>query len=83
MPGCNNEAENALIGRARKLLASYDNMAEMIRLGAYRKGSNAEVDEAINFYAPLEEFMRQRKDENTDFTGTYARLANILGVAWQ
>ena len=58
------------------------NDLEMIRLGAYRKGSNAEVDEAINFYAPLEEFLRQRKDESTDFAGTYAALAKILGVAW-
>ena len=82
MPACNNEAENSLIARARRILAAYENMAEMIRLGAYRKGSNAEVDEAINFYGPLEEFLRQRKDENTDFAGTYAALAKILGVAW-
>ncbi|MDR3424409.1 MAG: flagellar protein export ATPase FliI [Alphaproteobacteria bacterium] len=82
MPGCNNEAENSLVSRARRYLAAYDNMAEMIRLGAYRKGSNAEVDEAINFYEPLEDFLRQRKDENMDFSGTYARLAKILGVAW-
>ena len=54
----------------------------MIRLGAYRKGTNAEVDEAINFYAPLEEFLRQRKDEPTNFAETYARLAEILGVSW-
>jgi len=82
MPGCNNEAENTIVSRARRYLAAYENMAEMIRLGAYRKGSNAEVDEAINFYAPLEEFLRQRKDEQTDFTATYARLAQILGVSW-
>ena len=82
MPACNDEAENSLIARARRYLAAYENMAEMIRLGAYRKGSNAEVDEAINFYAPLEEFLRQRKDESTDFAGTYAALAKILGVAW-
>jgi len=82
MPGCNNAAENALISRAKRLMAAYDNMAEMIRLGAYRKGSNAEVDEAINFYAPLEDFLRQGKEDNTDFTGTYSRLASILGVNW-
>ena len=82
MPACNNEAENTLVSRARRYLAAYENMAEMIRLGAYRKGTNAEVDEAINFYAPLEEFLRQRKDEQTNFAETYARLAEILGVSW-
>jgi flagellum-specific ATP synthase len=83
MPGCNSEKENSIVTRARRYLASYENMAEMIRLGAYRKGSNAEVDEAVNFYAPLEEFLRQDKDEQTDLAATYSRLAQILGVAWQ
>ncbi|MGB9151468.1 MAG: flagellar protein export ATPase FliI [Alphaproteobacteria bacterium] len=82
MPGCNNDAENEIVSRARSHLAAYENMAEMIRLGAYRKGSNAEVDEAINFYTPLEDFMRQNKDEQTNFSATYARLAQILGVKW-
>ena len=82
MPACNNDAENALVSRARRYLAAYENMAEMIRLGAYRKGSNAEVDEAMAFYAPLEEFLRQNKGERTNFADTYARLAQILGVSW-
>jgi len=82
MPGCNNEAENLIVSRARRYLAAYENMAEMIRLGAYRKGSNAEVDEAMNFYGPLEEFLRQNKNERTDLGNTYTQLAQILGVGW-
>ena len=39
MPGCNTDQENALVGRARRLLSAYDDMAEMIRLGAYRAGA--------------------------------------------
>ena len=38
LPGCNSAEENALIGRARRLLAVYEDMAELIRLGAYRSG---------------------------------------------
>ncbi len=80
MPGCNNEKENALVSRARRYLAAYENMAEMIRLGAYRRGSNAEVDEAMNFYEPLENFLRQGKEENANFSETYAGLSGILGM---
>lgn len=80
MPGCNNEQENALVSRARRYLATYENMAEMIRLGAYRKGTNPEVDEAMNFYGPLEEFLRQRKDDCTNFEESYSRLGKILGM---
>ena len=80
MPACNNDSENALVNQARRHLAAYENMAEMIRLGAYRKGSNAEVDEAMNFYGPLEDFLRQDKRERTDLAAGYAALASLLGT---
>ena len=49
MPGCNTEDENLLVTRARQLMATYDDMAELIRLGAYRMGSDPKVDEAIRY----------------------------------
>ncbi|MGB1539716.1 MAG: flagellar protein export ATPase FliI, partial [Rickettsiales bacterium] len=64
MPNCNTEEQNALVDRAKRLMATYDDMAEMIRLGAYRQGSDPTVDEAIRYYEPLEEFIRQRKEES-------------------
>ena len=82
MPGCNNESENAIVNQARRYLAAYENMAELIRLGAYRKGSNAEVDEAIGFNMPLEEFLRQDKNECADLAGGYTKLAEILNIQW-
>lgn len=82
MPACNNDPENGIVTSARRYLAAYENMAEMIRLGAYRKGSNPEVDEAINFYGPLEDFLRQDKRESDTLEGGYEKLAGILGEAW-
>jgi len=79
MPACNNEAENSVVDRARRYLAAYENMAELIRLGAYRRGSNKEVDEAINYYDALENFIRQGKDERADLADGYERLRGILG----
>ena len=66
MPACNNDDENTLVRRARSLLAAYDDMAELIRLGAYKKGSDPTVDEAIALNGPLEAFLGQDKDERTD-----------------
>jgi flagellum-specific ATP synthase len=80
MPACNNDGENDIVNQARRYLAAYENMAEMIRLGAYRKGANKEVDEAINFYGPLEEFLRQDKNERSNLADGYARLGQILGA---
>jgi len=78
MPGCNTKDENALVDRARKLLAVYEGMAEMIRLGAYRSGSDAAVDEAIRYYGPLERFLSQRRDERATLADCYAQLAQVL-----
>jgi len=80
MPGCNSPPENELVGRARALIAQYDDMAEMIRLGAYRRGSDPQVDEAIRYNPDLERFLSQGKTERTDLAGSYAQLAEILGM---
>lgn len=80
MPDCNTDQENALVQTARSFLATYDDMAEMIRLGAYRKGSDASVDQAIQFTPALENFLRQRKDEKTTLEEGYQALAAILGI---
>jgi flagellum-specific ATP synthase len=82
MPGCNTDQENALVGRARRLLSAYNDMAEMIRLGAYRRGSDPLVDEAIEYNPAIEEFLKQGKRERTDMEAGYAKLAEILNVPW-
>lgn len=80
MPDCNSEKENALVQVARGLLSTYEDMAEMIRLGAYRKGSDPQVDQSIQYYPAIENFLRQRKDEKTDIETGYDDLAKALGI---
>ncbi len=81
MPGCNSDAESQLIAGARAQLSTYEDMAELIRLGAYRRGSDPRIDEAIRHYPALEAFLSQRKGERADFASGYARLAAILTAA--
>ena len=81
MPGCNSEPENVVVSRARALLSQYDSMGEMIRLGAYRRGSDPLVDEAIKYQPELERFLTQRKDERSGLADGYGGLAEILGMA--
>jgi len=66
------------IARARQVMATYADMEELIRLGAYRAGSSAEVDEAIKLHKPLEAFLAQGKDEATGLREGYTRLQKIL-----
>lgn len=78
MPNCNNDSENELVNKARRLMASYDNMAEMIRLGAYRRGSDPATDEAIRYNPALEAFLDQRKEDRSSLATGYAQLQEIL-----
>ncbi|SEH51574.1 flagellum-specific ATP synthase [Magnetospirillum fulvum] len=78
MPACNNDEENALVRRARSLLATYEDMAELIRLGAYRRGTDPAVDEAIHYYPLLDSFLSQLKSDATTLPDCYARLAEVL-----
>ena len=68
----------AAITKAKKVMATYADMEELIRLGAYRSGSSPEVDEAIALHAPLEAFLRQAKDEVSTLGDGYRRLEQIL-----
>ena len=79
MPGCNTTDQNELIARARQLMSVYEDMAELIRLGAYRRGSDLKVDEAISHHDALEGFLSQEIEESTDLDIGYTELANILG----
>ena len=55
-------------------------MAELIRLGAYRTGTDPAIDEAIHFHAGLDNFLAQKKSEHTDIKQSYSMLAEVLGM---
>jgi flagellum-specific ATP synthase len=78
MPACNSEKEREIVTAARKSIATYEDMAELIRLGAYKTGSNAEVDHSIILHPLFEKFLTQRKDESTSLTEGYQELGTIL-----
>jgi flagellum-specific ATP synthase len=80
MPDCNSQEENILVARARGLLATYEDMAELIRIGAYKPGSDQAVDEAIHYYPLIEAFLSQDRAESSDFNAAYDQLAGILGL---
>jgi len=80
MPGCNTEHENQVINVAKQLLSTYEDMAEMIRLGAYRHGTDPNVDAAIFYYPMLEQFMSQQKGESTSLEDCYIELERILNT---
>ncbi len=81
MPACQTPEEREITAEARKVLASYSNMEELIRIGAYRSGADPEVDRAILLNPALEAFLAQDKNEVTSLRDGFAMLGGIVGQA--
>lgn len=64
--------------RARALASVYEDMREMIRIGAYQRGANKEVDCAIEFHSKLENFLMQDREAAVNAKETEYRLLEIL-----
>jgi flagellum-specific ATP synthase len=78
MPGCLKPHEREIVTHARQTMAAYANMEELIRIGAYRAGSDPQIDRAIQLNPALESFLGQNKDEATSLDDGFSRLAAIL-----
>ena len=78
MPRSADPAYLDVLARARRVMSTYADMEELIRLGAYRLGSSPEVDEAIALHAPLEAFLGQAREESTSLAEGYRMLEQIL-----
>lgn len=81
LPDCHNSGEYAVLKAARRALARYADMEELIRIGAYREGTDKEIDAAIRFARPAEEFLTQSKKEAMTSEQTFAELFELLGNA--
>ncbi|MGV2977678.1 flagellar protein export ATPase FliI [Roseibium alexandrii] len=78
MPRCVPPEQQPVLRKAKQLLSTYTDMEELIRLGAYRRGSDPTVDEAIYRFGPIDDFLNQGKDESTTLFEGYVQLANLL-----
>lgn len=49
--------------KLRELLSVYLNSEDLINIGAYKKGSSKEIDQAIRYYPKILAYLKQRTDE--------------------
>ncbi len=69
-----------LAGRAREHLALYRKNEDLITIGAYQKGGNAALDQAVALNTPLRNFLRQGVFERIPRKQTFESLAKIVGT---
>ena len=64
--------------RFRRILATYESKRDLITLGAYKIGSDPQVDEAIDLVDDFEGFLRQSLEESTPFDETLEGLMRLV-----
>jgi flagellum-specific ATP synthase len=78
--GCLTGEELGLIRRARGILALQAEMADLVRMGAYRAGADAVVDEALALGPRIEAVLRQDRAEQTEMDAAFQLLREALGA---
>ncbi|MDH3658530.1 MAG: FliI/YscN family ATPase [Alphaproteobacteria bacterium] len=79
-PGCYAPEERPLVEEARQLLRVYEDVAELIQLGAYKPGTDPLTDRAIEMRPKLEALLKQDEGEQSRISEDFARLTELLQV---
>ncbi len=64
----------------RRLMAVYDEAEDMINVGAYQKGSNPAIDEAIAHHVKIEEFLNQDVSDTAPLSKTLKAMSAVAGM---
>ncbi len=67
-----------LAGKAREVLASYDEAEDLINIGAYAKGSNPKIDYAISKIDEINNFLKQDYSQTTTLKKSVEQLGLLL-----
>ena len=68
----------ALAGRLKNVLATYNEAEDLINIGAYKSGSNREIDYAVAKIGAVNAFLRQTTEEKFDFEEEIALLRALF-----
>lgn len=65
----------------RAMVTDYEANRDLVLMGAYREGSDADVDRAMAMHPALRQFLMQPAEENSPLTHSIAELSGLLGHA--
>ena len=65
-------------GKLKTTLATYNEAEDLINIGAYKAGSNPNIDYAISKIDEINKFLMQNVDEKFEFDTILKELQNIF-----
>ena len=78
MSGITGGTHQALARSFRALVADYEANRDLVLMGAYREGTDPQVDRALAMQAALRAFVQQGVTERCDLDDSIAALARVL-----
>jgi flagellum-specific ATP synthase len=67
-----------VVRKFRRLSAVWEENRDLVAVGAYKAGSDPELDEALKRQAVMREFLSQDADERIDFDTGFEQLSRVL-----
>ncbi len=78
MPMVVDPAQVELARDLRELSAAYRDIEDLVSIGAYKRGTRPATDRAIERNEPIIRFLKQRKDETSEWSQTMVALKSAL-----
>ncbi len=73
-----DKTHKAAAGKLKNIMATYNEAEDLINIGAYKKGSNPNIDNAISKIDAVNDFLLQTTDEKYDFEQTVELLEGLF-----
>ena len=68
----------AAAGKMKQVLATYQEAEDLINIGAYKAGSNPDIDFAIDKIRAVNAFLQQQTDEKYTFEESLQQMLDIF-----
>jgi flagellum-specific ATP synthase len=78
MPAITTEEHRHAAHRLLDMMATYREAEDLINIGAYVKGSNPRIDEALKNWEKIRSFLRQRAEEKAGFEESISQLMTMM-----
>ncbi len=78
MPEIATPEDYKTAGKIKTIMSVYRRAQDLINIGAYRSGSNPEIDEAIKYIRAINDFLLQNVNDAFSFEDTLQMLKGIL-----
>jgi flagellum-specific ATP synthase len=77
MPAVTSPAHREDAGLIRRLMAVYARSEDLVRIGAYKPGSDPDLDRALRARGAMRAFMNQDAHEQVRFADCLRRLSSL------